>query len=167
MKKLIFVNGTMGAGKSAVCKELSELLPNNVYLDGDWCWNMRPFTVNEKTKEMVLDNICHLLQNFLRFSGFENIIFGWVMQDWSIAQTILSRLDLCGAAVYSFTLMCSQKTLRARLEKDIENGLRTEDIVARSISRLPLYETMPTEHIATDQLTPKKTAIEIIRKIHG
>ena len=39
--------------------------PNNVFLDGDDCWNMRPFTVNDATKRMVLGNIAALLNNFL------------------------------------------------------------------------------------------------------
>ncbi len=33
MKNLIFINGTMGAGKSSVCAELLKMLPNAVYLD--------------------------------------------------------------------------------------------------------------------------------------
>ena len=40
MKTLIIVNGTMAAGKTTVCRRLAELLPANVILDGDWCWNM-------------------------------------------------------------------------------------------------------------------------------
>ena len=31
----------MGAGKTAVCRELQALLPRNVFLDGDRCWSAR------------------------------------------------------------------------------------------------------------------------------
>ncbi|MCL2885137.1 MAG: AAA family ATPase, partial [Oscillospiraceae bacterium] len=34
MKRLIFVNGTMGVGKTAVCNELLSLLQPGVFLDG-------------------------------------------------------------------------------------------------------------------------------------
>ena len=42
VKRLIFVNGTMGAGKTATCRELKKLLPPCAFLDGDWCWDMEP-----------------------------------------------------------------------------------------------------------------------------
>lgn len=35
MKQLILINGTMGAGKSAVSNQLLRLLAPSVYLDGD------------------------------------------------------------------------------------------------------------------------------------
>ena len=54
MKTLIFINGPMGVGKTAVCRELLERLTPGVYLDGDWCWNMNPFQVTDETKSMVM-----------------------------------------------------------------------------------------------------------------
>ncbi|MEN6413352.1 MAG: AAA family ATPase [Veillonellales bacterium] len=71
MKKLIIVNGTMGVGKSTVCQLLLDKLKPGVYLDGDWCWNMNPFIVSDENKAMVLDNIVHLLKNYLSNSGYE------------------------------------------------------------------------------------------------
>ena len=93
MQNLIFINGTMGVGKSAVCRELKKLLPHNVFLDGDHCWDMTPFTVNETTCRMVLDNICALLNSFLKSGMFENILFCWVMHERGIIDEILSRLS--------------------------------------------------------------------------
>jgi tRNA uridine 5-carbamoylmethylation protein Kti12 len=50
MKNLIIMGGTMGAGKTATCRELQKILPRNVFLDGDWCWDMHPFVVTDETK---------------------------------------------------------------------------------------------------------------------
>ena len=61
MKKLILVGGTMGVGKSSVCRALHQRLTPSVWLDGDWCWNLNPFEVTEETKAMAMDNIAHLL----------------------------------------------------------------------------------------------------------
>ena len=80
MKKLILINGTMGAGKTTTCQELLKLLQPCVFLDGDWCWNMNPFIVNEETKQIVVKNISFMLNNFIASSEFEYIIFCWVMQ---------------------------------------------------------------------------------------
>jgi len=44
MKKFIVINGAMGVGKTAICKELNRRLMNSVWLDGDWCMMMNPWT---------------------------------------------------------------------------------------------------------------------------
>jgi shikimate kinase len=45
MKKLIFINGTMGVGKTTISQQLKQQLPYSVFLDGDWCWDASPFVV--------------------------------------------------------------------------------------------------------------------------
>ena len=165
MKNLIFVNGTMGAGKTAVCRALQGRLEPCVLLDGDWCWDMRPFTVTEETKAVVVDNICAMLGNFLRCGAWENVVFCWVMQDRAIAENILRRLDLTNVNVRLFTLMVSERTLRARLETDVQAGKRERDVIERSVARLPLYERMDSEKIDTDALTPDQIAEIIANRI--
>lgn len=165
MKNLIFVNGTMGAGKTAVCRALQGRLEPCVLLDGDWCWDMRPFTVTEETKAVVVDNICAMLGNFLRCGAWENVVFCWVMQDRAIAENILRRLDLTNVNVRLFTLMVSERTLRARLEADVQAGKRERDVIERSVARLPLYERMDSEKIDTDALTPDQIAEIIANRI--
>ena len=59
----------MGMGKTAVCRKMNYLLNNSVFLDGDWCWNADPFQVTDETKNMVMDNITHLLNNFIHCSA--------------------------------------------------------------------------------------------------
>ena len=61
MKTLYLIGGTMGVGKTTVCKELKKELKNSVFLDGDWCWDADPFQVTKETKAMVLRNICYML----------------------------------------------------------------------------------------------------------
>ena len=70
MKQLIFINGTMSVGKTATSKELQKILPKNVLLDGDNCWDMNPFIVTDETKAMVLKNTTYLLNSFLSYSVF-------------------------------------------------------------------------------------------------
>ena len=49
MKTLYMVGGTMGIGKTTVCQQLKQDLPNSVFLDGDWCWDASPFQVTDET----------------------------------------------------------------------------------------------------------------------
>ena len=67
MKPLYLIGGPMGVGKTAAGKALAALLSGSVFLDGDWCW--QPEVVTPETKAMVLDNICHLLGNYLPCSA--------------------------------------------------------------------------------------------------
>jgi len=64
----------MGIGKTSTCKELNKNLNDSIWLDGDWCWMMNPFTVNDKNRNMVINNITYVLRNFLTNSSFENKI---------------------------------------------------------------------------------------------
>ena len=61
MKNVYLIGGTMGVRKTAACQILKNKLPNCVFLDWDWCWDMHPFQVTPETKKMVMENICFLL----------------------------------------------------------------------------------------------------------
>lgn len=161
MKRLILINGTMGVGKTATCNELIELLQPSVFLDGDWCWNSRPFIVTTETKQMVLDNIAHLLNNFLACSAYDYVIFCWVMHQESIINSILGRLVGDDYEIDKFTLTASESALTQRIAKDIEAGIRTPDVLERSLPRVRLYDAMDTKKIDVSVISPRQAAEEI------
>ncbi len=161
MKQLYIIGGTMGIGKTSVCQELKNKLNNSVFLDGDWCWDMHPFQVTDETKAMVTDNICYLLNNYIKCSAYENIIFCWVMHEQEIIDSIVSRLDTQDCNVKIISLICTSKTLRKRLQKDICNGIREADITERSVARLPLYDALNTVKIDVSDITVSQTAERI------
>lgn len=161
MKTLYLIGGTMGVGKTTVCGELKIMLPESVFLDGDWCWDMHPFTVNDETRAMVMDNICHLLNNFLKCSAIGNVVFCWVMHRQEVLDDLLSRLELTDCKVAAVSLVCSEEALRQRLQRDIDAGTRSEDILERSLPRLPLYEKLDTVKVDTTGKTPLEIAKEI------
>ena len=163
MKNIIFINGTMGVGKTTTSRELQKLLPNCAFLDGDWCWDMSPFIVNDETKKMVVDNICYLLNNYIACSVFENIIFCWVMHEQGILDDILSRLHLQDCALYKFSLVCSEQSLKSRIMKDVERGVRDKDVIDRSLPRLRNYFDMDTVKIDVSNISAKEAA-EVIYK---
>ncbi len=151
----------MGVGKTTVCRKLQQNLQNSVFLDGDWCWNMNPFTVNEETTKMVVDNVCYVLNNFLRCSVFDNVIFCWVMHRQDIIDTILDRLDTTDCKLINISLIAKERTIRKRLSADVKNGLRNADVTERSLERLLLYKNLDTIKIDTTD----KTVEEIVDKI--
>ena len=145
MKTLYLIGGTMGVGKTTISKQLKQ----SVFLDGDWCWDMHPLIVNEETKAMVLDNICHLLNNFIHCSSYENIIFCWVMHEQSIIDGILKKLDTSNLNIKSISLISDEASLTQRIAKDIASNLRQPDVLKRSLERLAMYQELNTIKIDT------------------
>lgn len=167
MKRLVIVNGTMGAGKTTVCRELKKLAAPCAFLDGDWCWDMAPFMVTEETKALVQDNILHTLGGFLACPAFETVIFCWVLHRQEIIDGLLARLDLRDVQARVFTLMVTPEALRCHIKKDIAAGLRTPDALSRSLERLALYEAMGTEKLFVQGRTPAELAREIMDRLGG
>lgn len=162
MKELYLIGGTMGVGKTTTCRIIESKLKNSVFLDGDWCWDMHPFQVTDETKRMVMENICFLLNSFIRCSAFEHIVFCWVMHEQSIIDGILARLAVAECHVHLISLVCEEQALQARLGKDVDALLRTDDIVRRSVARIPLYEALNTVKVDVSKRTPEQAADFII-----
>ena len=163
MKNIYLIGGTMGVGKTTTCQIIKNKLNNSVFLDGDWCWDMHSFQVTEETKQMVLENICFLLNNFIKCSAYENIVFCWVIHEQTIIDHIVSRLNTENCKVHSISLVCSEQTLQARLRKVFDAGIRTEDVIGRSIERIPLYEKLNTYKVDVSKISPEQVADFIIR----
>lgn len=161
MKKLIIINGVMGVGKTVISKALYQQLEHTVWLDGDWCWMMHPFVVNEQTKKMVIENITYQLNNFIKQVEFENIIFNWVIDEESIYQEILSKL-IGEYNLYKITLMASEETITKRILKDINCGKRDIDNLTRSVERLKKYELLSSIKVDTDDKDCNTIVKEII-----
>ena len=165
MKHIYLIGGTMGVGKTHTCQLLKQKLNNSVFLDGDWCWDAHPFQVTEETKQMVMDYICHLLINFIRCSAYDHVIFCWVMHEQSIIDEIVSKLDTAeDCRIHTISLVCSPEALTSRLQKDVEKGIRQEDVIQRSAARIPLYEKLSTIKIDVSKISPEQAA-EVIEKM--
>ena len=164
-KTLYLIGGPMGVGKTTVGQTLKKQLGNCAFLDGDWCWDADPFIVTDETKRMVQDNIVYLLNNFLRCSAYETVIFGWVMHQREIIDGLLEQLQDLDFRFYLFTLTLSERALRARLEDDIANGVRSADVIERSVARLPFYDTMDSIKIDVSSIRPEEAAQRICREI--
>lgn len=161
MKNIYLIGGTMGVGKTTVSRCLRDLLPNSVFLDGDWCWDSNPFQVTDETRAMVMENICFLLNSFICCTVYENVIFCWVMHEQRIIDEILSRVNARDCNVRCISLMADEAALRERLEQDIAAGLRKSDIIERSMARLPLYSRLSTIKLDVSAITPAEAAARL------
>ena len=159
MKHVYLIGGPMGIGKSTICNQLNQDLDHSVFLDGDWCWNMDPFVVNQDTKNMVLDNITHCLNNFIHTPGIENIIFCWVMHKQDIIDKIIQKLDTEGVDIHLISLICEKEELIKRMLID----RRDNQTIRKSLQYLELYKDLDTKKIDVTTLDVQKTIDKIKR----
>lgn len=160
MKNLIIIHGTMGIGKTTICKALYQALDRSVWLDGDWCWMMYPFVVNDENKAMVERNIQFLLRGFLENTNFDHVLFNWVIHTEDIMQMVLRGLEGCAYRLHRIALVCDAQTLEARMLQDGRINIQ------ESLERLGMYRKMPSVQL---DVTGKSVAqvvedvLEIIR----
>ena len=83
------------------------------------------------------------------------------MHEQSIVDFILEKLAIQNCAVKCISLIADEKTLCERLSMDVERGIRTADVIERSVLRIPLYQTLNTIKIDTNEKTVAMIANEI------
>lgn len=121
-KKLILISGSPCVGKTAVGTRLFESFDNSAYLDGDWCWCVHPFSVADKRLRNGDRSMSFVLSNYLD-SDFEHVFFtSVVLTDPGIREGILHGITAEEYETISFTLTCSEKTLKERHDKRGDPG---------------------------------------------
>jgi len=92
MKKLILLSGSPCVGKTTVGQYLFEQYSNSAYLDGDWCWCVNPFSVEDKRLRNGDKSMSFVLSNYLQ-SEFEYVFFtSVVLTDCEIRENILKDI---------------------------------------------------------------------------
>ena len=151
----------MGVGKSSVAEKLSKELKKSVLLDGDWCWMMNPWIITEENKKMVGENITFLLNQFLKNSTFDYVIFTWVMHEESIWQHLVEKLEIEEVSLFRFSLTCESEELIRRMKGD----KRSEKVIKESIMRIPMYENQNTIKVDTTKINVDDVVNSIEEKV--
>ena len=159
-KRLIFIGGAPGIGKSAVAGLLLNDLLDCIWLDGDDLWRMNPFIVDDHTKIMVEKNIIFILNSFIK-ERFSYIIFTWVLHLDSVVDTILSGIDQSDLDFLHYTLICDEKTLKERLSMYAD---RTTD-TSLALKRLRESQNVKSSKIDTVNKAPFEIASILKRDI--
>ena len=154
--KVIILNGPMGVGKTTVGKYIADHYPGTAFIDGDWCLDLHPFVGNRETKAMAVDNILHMIGNYMKCSVCKMIVLVWLMDDPWVLQAITDGLAALQAEVKSVTLVCDRENLIRRWENDHNCEWRTDEWLKVSLSSLPAFaamgNTMDTAGLSVDRI---------------
>lgn len=156
-KKVILLSGGPCVGKSTTAKLLFEHYVNSAYCDGDWCWCVNPYSIEDKRQENGNQNMAFLISTYLN-AGFEIVIFSSiVLTNPDMRRSILNSIRAKDYDVMSFQLTCSEDTL---MERHKAEG---DDAVSFFWLQLP---PCPGEIVIdTDGKTPDKVCREICKHI--
>ena len=59
---------------------LIDKLEKSVMRDGDWYWYQgKHWNCSQKNKDIVVDNIVYVLNNFFKNDNFGHVVFSWVL----------------------------------------------------------------------------------------
>ena len=154
--KVIILNGPMGVGKTTVGKYIADQNPGTAFIDGDWCMDLHPFIGNQETKAIAVDNILHMIGNYLNCSVCSMIVLVWLMDDPWVIQRIMEGLSALQAEVKNVTLVCDRENLIRRWKNDRKCNWRTDEWLNVSLKSLPGFEcldnTIDTSHLPVEQI---------------
>ncbi len=139
--KVIVINGPMGVGKTAAGKCIAEKYPGTAFIDGDWCMDLHPFVGNRETRAMAVDNILHMIGNYLKCSACKMVVLAWLMDDPQVMERITGGLAEMQAEAVTATLVCDSETLISRWHNDHLCPWRTEKWLKASLASLPFFSS--------------------------
>jgi hypothetical protein len=88
------------------------------------------------------------------------------MHEQGILDDVLSRLHKDDCIQYKFSLVCSEQALVSRIRKDVDLGIRTDDLINRSVPRLKNYYEMDTEKVDVSGISAQEAAEIIFKRIY-
>jgi len=77
MKKLLFICGPNGVGKTTVCRHIVEHTPNTAYVDSDACRLINPFVLDDVTIPVIAKNISDMIRNYLQCDYVDTVLFSY------------------------------------------------------------------------------------------
>ena len=159
-KMIIFINGSINAGKSTVAKILAKELPGMALIEVDALREMIEWMPLEQTIQINLENAVSLIKNFSK-NGLSSIVAYPLSQ--KSHDYLMSQLESLNEKIYFFTLSPKlEKVLTNRGKREL-TGWETERIkhhYERGIHKPDFGET-----IDNSEQTPEETAKIILERI--
>ncbi len=163
MKKLLFLCGANGIGKTTISKEIINILPNSAYVDSDPCRIMNPFILNDTTIPTISKNISDMIINYFNCSLVETVVFsyGFHGRRKEVFERISDTISVVKHNFIPFLLWCDEQENISRMKFDN----RTIGQIERTLNESrKSYETVTYPKIDISKLSVKQAAEFIINQ---
>lgn len=126
--------------------------------------DLHPFIGNHETKAMAIDNILHMVRNFLNCSVCKMIVLVWLMDEPWVIRSITEGIAAMQAEAQVVTLICNKENLISRWKNDLTCEWRTDEWLNVSLKSLPAFSAMENT-LDTDGIPAEKIAADIISRL--
>lgn len=164
-KKLIFIHGPAGVGKSTTCAMLHDRLTGSAWVESEWCGCTNPFDWSAERQALVERNISFMLRSYLESGIVEYVILNWGLHPprKQIFDRVLERISDLEYEFIPIILLCSEDEHITRMSQD---G-RSEERIARSIGTRALYKAQSCPIIDTTGIGVEETVARLLEIIDG
>lgn len=164
MKKLIFICGPNGVGKSTVCQRLNERLSHSARIDSDWCRCINPFEFSQELMTVNEKNITSLLSNYLACDYFEYVIFSYGFHGprKQIFDKVIFNISSFDYEFLPVILTCNVEENIKRMKQDGRSEKRIQNAITHSRHA---YDDLPYIPIDTTNLGADEVVDEIIKLV--
>ncbi len=160
MKRLVFIHGPNGVGKSTTCSLLHEKISNSAWLESEWARRINPFMFTHEIETMTEENLTHILRSYLNLSVVETVIFNWGLHGprKKILERVFENISDIEYQYIPVQITCSEQENINRMKKDQRSDLR----IKRGIEIRSLYENPKCSEIDSTNLTPWEVAEAVL-----
>jgi thymidylate kinase len=164
-KKLIFICGPNGVGKSSTCRELVNCIGESAYIDSDLCSLRNPF-IHTEGIDIGRQFMQFMLEKYLQCSTYKNIIwsFGFHGHRKDSFDKIMMELRKLNVDFdfMPIILTCDLEENIKRMNNDNRDDARIERAIRNTRD---IYYNYPFPAINTTNFTIKEAANEIKKVI--
>ncbi|MHB1000131.1 MAG: AAA family ATPase [Armatimonadota bacterium] len=159
-KKLVFIHGPAGVGKSTTCSMLHQQLANSAWVESEWCGCTNPFDWSPERQLLVERNMSFLLRSYLECGILDYVILNWGLHHprKQIFDRVLASLSDIEYRFTPIILLCSEAEHIRRMTIDGRSAER----IKRSLETRPLYEAQTCPIIETTDLIVEQTVERVI-----
>jgi len=157
MKKLIFICGASGIGKSTICRALNRTMQQSAFVDSDYCRMINPFEFSDEIKKVVENNMTALLTNYFNCQAVNNVIFhyGFHGPRKQIFDNIITNLLRAGISYQFIPIIfecdIEENIRRARKDGRDEARIKYGIEASRDIYNQYNYPRLDITHLSVDE----------------
>lgn len=163
MKKLVFILGPNGVGKTSACRLLHQKLPNSALIEPEWCRQVNPFMLTPEIQDMVVRNLLCLMRGYFECSLVDFVIINYGLHGprKQIFDRVIAGISDIKYLMALIKLTCSEEENARRMKCDKRDHQRIE----RAISSRYLYDALDCPTIDSTNMPLEEVVEEILHLI--